>query len=216
MEGRREWIRKHSKTSNNTFVFLLLTVAVLSLTSYSIFSTGSNGLPQVSAETVLLQDSFDSENGGVGQSNYFGFEKWHVSDGTVDIKGPGFFDFYPGNGMYVDLDGSTRDAGKLTSKEVFTLSPGNYEPTFELGNNKDMGGTPASFNTMTVRLGTVYSEEFSREGPNVPLTTITREISVSESTTGQLSFDHHGGDSFGLILDDVKLSFITALMSLLP
>jgi hypothetical protein len=196
----------------NIFLFLLL-AAVLSLASYSVYSRGSNnGLPQASAETVLLEDDFNSENGGVGQLFYFGFANWLVTDGSVDLIGNGFFDFYPGNGLYVDLDGSiTYDAGKLTSKKEFTLTPGTYELKFDLGNNADpQQPISASFNKMTVRLGTVYSEEFARQGLNNPLTTITRKISVSEPTSGKLSFDHAGGDVYGLIIDNVKLSFITA------
>ncbi len=55
--------------------------------------------------------------------NYAGFANWDVLDGFVDLIGNGFFDLLPGNGLYVDLDGSTGDAGKLISKTTFTLDP---------------------------------------------------------------------------------------------
>lgn len=72
--------------------------------------------------TVLLSDNFNSENGGAGTLNYAGFVNWTVSDGSVDLCGNGFCDFLPGNGLYVDMDGSTGNAGKLTSVATFTLT----------------------------------------------------------------------------------------------
>ena len=69
-------------------------------------------------------DDFNAENGGVGQTNYTGFANWAVQDGTVDLIGNGFFDFFPGNGLYVDVDGSSGDAGKMiTSSPILALCP---------------------------------------------------------------------------------------------
>ena len=63
--------------------------------------------------TPIFEDNFDSENGGNGVTNYTGFINWTVTDGTVDLIGNGYFDFFPGNGLYVDMDGSTNNAGKM-------------------------------------------------------------------------------------------------------
>ena len=51
---------------------------------------------------VIFSDNFNAENGGTGVLNYNSFNNWTVTDGTVDLIGNGFFDFYPGNGLYVD------------------------------------------------------------------------------------------------------------------
>ena len=42
-----------------------------------------------------------------GELNYTGFADWIVSSGNVDLFGNGFFDLLPGNGLYVNLAGST-------------------------------------------------------------------------------------------------------------
>jgi hypothetical protein len=164
--------------------------------------------PAARAVDILLQDDFNSENGGVGALNYVGFANWMVTRGSVDLIGNGFFDFYPGNGLYVDLDGSTFSAGRLESRTLFTLAPGDYELRFDLGNNSSFG----ELNTMTVSLGSVYSEVFSRQGV-VPLDTIVRNITVTAPTTGRLVFDQDGGDNAGLIIDNVVL---TSLQGAVP
>ena len=73
---------------------------------------------------VIFSDNFDGENGGVGALNYTGFANFSVSNGLVDLIGNGFFDFLPGNGLYVDLDGSTSDAGVLTKVQRWRWPPG--------------------------------------------------------------------------------------------
>ena len=159
----------------------------------------------VMAETILLDDNFDSENGGQGVFNYDNFANWDVMDGSVDLLGNGYYDFLPGNGLYVDLDGTTSDAGNLVSKTAFILEPGDYVLEFRLA-----GSQRGEVNTVTVTLGSVFSEEFTLESDE-PFTTITRNISVLEPTIGKLSFDHSGGDDFGLLLDNVKLTKIVGL-----
>ncbi len=152
-----------------------------------------------SSGTTLVEDNFNTENGGIERLNYDGFANWNVTRGSVDLIGS-FFDPFPGNGLYVDLDGSTFNAGRLESKITFTLDPGEYVLKFDLG-----GSTRGDVNTVVVALGGVFSEEFTLAS-NDPLTTITRNIPVSTPTSGNLSFDHSGSDNIGLILDNVKLT----------
>ena len=149
---------------------------------------------------VLLEDTFESENGRKGQLNYTGFKNWDVIQGSVDLIGLGFWDFFPDHGLYVDLDGSTGQAGTLSSRKTFGLEPGSYRLEFELAGNA-MGGP----NTVTVRLGNVYSEVFTM-GMKEPFKTIKRDISVSARGEAKLVFQHAGGDNEGLILDNIRLT----------
>src|SRR5262249_3546322 len=146
--------------------------------------------------SVLLDDSFDTENAGAGTLNYTGFARWNVTRGSVDLLGNGFFDQNPGNGLYVDLDGSTFSAGRMESKSLFTLTRGTYQLTFSLGNSDGV-------NTATVSLGDVYSEPFTRTGA-LPFETVTRTITVSAATTARLVFDHEGADNEGLLIDNIR------------
>jgi hypothetical protein len=141
-----------------------------------------------------LVDNFNSENGGVGALNYTGFANWNVTAGSVDLIGNGFFDFYPGNGLYVDLDGSTFQGGTLTTKVSF--SPGNYALSFELG-----GSQRGDTNLVDVAFGP-YVEQ-SVVPTNQPLTLISRTVTLLAPAT--LSFTNEGGDDVGAILDNVSV-----------
>lgn len=176
-----------------TFVGVL-TAALLAIT-VSVCSP-------VKADTVLFQDNFNTENGGTGALNYTGFGGWDVTRGTVDLIGNGFFDFYPGNGLYVDLDGSTFAAGKMETKTGFSLfSADTYQLDFDLG-----GSTRGDTNTVAASLDGMYAELFTLPSA-APLSHYTRLIHPFGDTVGaKIVFDHAGGDNLGLILDNVKLT----------
>lgn len=152
---------------------------------------------------VIFTDNFNAENGGTGVLNYTGFANWTVSGGgTVDLIGNGFFDFYPGNGLYVDLDGSSSDAGLLTSSPAFNLAPGTYTLQFALG-----GSQRGDSNTVRVLLGSLYGESFTLASGD-PLALITRTFIVDTPTSASLAFQNDGGDNVGAILDNVSLNTV--------
>jgi hypothetical protein len=153
------------------------------------------------ADTILFQDNFNSEHGGVGILNYNSFTNWNVTAGTVDLIGNGYFDFYPGNGLYVDLDGSTRDAGILATNNSFTFLSGmTYKLEFDLGGN---ARTSISDDvTVTVSIGSVT---WTVPGNN-PLQLYTITFSSAHQNTTPITFSNDGGDNIGAILDNVKLS----------
>jgi len=152
------------------------------------------------ADVVLLSDDFDNE--GPVSWNYNNFQKWTVTDGSVDLLGPGGWNPFPAYGKYLDLDGSTLDAGRLVSKTSFTLSPGIiYTLKFDLAGSQ-WGDT----NTVDVSLGS-FSESFT-PASSAPFTTYSRNISLPFATSAHLVFDHQGGDNLGLLLDNVQLSYV--------
>src|SRR5262245_55198132 len=88
----------------------------------------SNPTGSLPGSTVLLEDNFDSENEATPVLNYDLFSNWNVTRGYVDLIGSGLYEYYPGHGLYVDLDGSfSASAGRLESKTEFTLAAGLYE-----------------------------------------------------------------------------------------
>jgi len=155
---------------------------------------------------LFFRDNFDSENNKIGELNYTSFSNWSVPDGAVDLVGEGFvydgvdFDFWPGNGQYVDLDGTTDKAGNFVTKTTFSLLPGKYNLEFSLA-----GSNRGDRNTVTVTLGNIYSETFTKDSDE-PFEKISREIIVSSNTNVKLTFSHTGSDQYGLLLDDVQLS----------
>ena len=154
---------------------------------------------QVQAATIFL-DNFNSENGGVGALNYTGFANWSVSAGTVDLIGNGFFDFYPGNGLYVDLDGSSGLAGTLISKS-FALGAGSYVLSFDLG-----GSQRGDVNTVDVNVDLGVASQTYVVNSADPLTTRTIAFILASPQTIDLSFHNLGGDNVGAILDNVSLT----------
>lgn len=153
---------------------------------------------------ALLTDTFNSENGGGGQLNYTGFANFNASN--IDLIGNGYFDYIPGNGLYVDLSGNS--GGSITSKTSYTLAPGTYELRFDLG-NPDRGGYNVAANSTTVTFGSVYSRTFQ-----IPVadsfTTFTEDFTVSSATTGYLSFAENNPTPTGDYLDNVSLTKVNA------
>ena len=158
------------------------------------------------AATILLEDNFDAENGSSAALNYTGFSNWNVTDGSVDLIGSGSpWNYRPGNGLYVDLDGSTGNAGRLESMTLFALNPGAYELRYDISGS--VVGSSTSLDTVTVGLGSIFSSSVTFP-PIVPFVPMIHTFSVPSLVNGRLYFDHDGGDNIGLLLDNVKLTYL--------
>jgi hypothetical protein len=159
--------------------------------------------------TIIFEDNFNSYNGGVGALNYTGFSPvWTVMDGTVDLIGNGFYDFLPGNGLYIDLDGSTANAGIMGHLE--SLAAGNYTLSFDLAGNQR--NTSAELTTANIAIllgsGTAASANISL-AQNVGFTTYSLDFSISELVNPSVvmfTFGAVGGDNIGMLLDNVVLA----------
>lgn len=181
----------------------LVPLCLLSLTALTGCDEDVTGpeLPETDPETVLFVDDFDSENGGEGESDWTSFQHFNVLDGCVDLHGNGYYDVQPGNGLYVDMDGSCWEAGTIETKEAFEFLP-DEEYLIEVwlaGNNRE-----SDPDTMDVTLGSVYSEQF-RFNADEEFELYTRELSVSEPTEARLKFDHYGGDKQGILIDLIRI-----------
>lgn len=145
---------------------------------------------------VVFSDDFNADTLGL---NYNAFVNgWTVSDGTVDLIGTGFFNFYPGNGNFVDLDGSTGNAGVL-SKSLSLTAGLTYTASFSLG-----GSTRGDTNQVAVAFGTSLANfTLLSADPLAP-----QSISFTPGSSGNytLSFSNAGGDNLGAILDNVAVS----------
>lgn len=163
---------------------------------------GCHALPGIhkASGAVLFYDNFDN---GAGTTSNQAPAGWTASNGTVDIIAHGFLSLpcLGGAGECVDLDGSSNDAGVLTSNTVFNLTAGNtYVLTYYLaGNNR---GFPAD--RVTVSFG---GESVGHTlSSAVPYTQFSLTVSPLVNLTNQaIVFDHQGGDNVGILLDDVML-----------
>ena len=158
-------------------------------------------LPSVPQETVLFFDDFDNENNGRGVDNWTNFVHWNVLEGCVDLHGNGYFDVQPGNGLYVDMDGSCQEAGTIEMKNAVQLIPGaSYTVEMWLAGNQRW----ETNDSMVVTLGEVWSERFVL-GADDDFALYTRHIEVSDTANVRLRYAHFGGDDQGILLDLVRI-----------
>jgi hypothetical protein len=123
---------------------------------------------------------------------------------SVDLIGTGFFNLDPGNGNYVDLDGTTGwgnlpYAGILQSNASF--GAGKYTLSFDLGGNE----RGATSQTTNIYLGSTLVDSLTlNSGSAFTLYTYT-----VDTTGGNLVFDEMGpSDQQGNILDNVTLNSV--------
>lgn len=163
----------------------------------------------IAGPTVIFSDNFNTENGGTAWLNYTGFANWTVADGTVDLIGAGSqWDYFPGQGLYVDLDGSTGNAGSLTKTTAITFESGkHYVLTFKLaGNQRGDLGYGSDTVHINVGIGVLLADTITLS-PYDPLVTHTYSF-VGNGDTLSMSFQNEGGDNVGAILDDVELAVV--------
>jgi hypothetical protein len=180
---------------------ILRTILALALTT----------LPAVAAAATLFSDNFNTETPGLNRTP----SRWTVANGTVDIIGSGpngtLFDARPGNGYYIDLDGSTNNAGRMSSAGALSLSPGiAYNLSFDLagtggvntviyGIDFNSDATLDIFSSATLPGGVGFTQF------NLPF------VALVSTSNARIVFDHLGGDNNGLLLDDVVLTGVAVI-----
>jgi hypothetical protein len=170
----------------------------MKMKQYILAGIAALALGGTAQAAVVFSENFDTEKQGL---NYTGFAKFNVTSGSVDLIGgipSSFYNFYPGYGNFVDLDGSTggkNPAGQIVTKTSF--APGTYTLNFNLG-----GSTRGDSNTVRVALG-----GFSQDITLGSAAGLTSQSFTFMTTGGGLSFTNLGNsDNLGLILDNVQLS----------
>ncbi len=127
---------------------------------------------------------------------------WTVTGGTVDvIPLGGSFHFLPDtNGNYIDLDGSSGQAGTL-SRKLTGLAPGAYMLTFELAGNHRDGGVEATDVTISGGDDAVYFPSMNDSG-------VFTLYGYSSDGTLTISFHDDSHDNIGALLDNVSVSAV--------
>ncbi len=180
--------------------------------------SGALALTAASAEAAtVFSDNFNSDTPGLNSPGDTYFSSTSPSNNvpniaSIDIIGSGpsgtSFDLLPGNGYYVDLDGSSGYgnkplAGQLTYKGTF--APGNYTLVFELAGNQRGAGAQ----TTEVLAGNV-SQTYALVPSSQGFTTEVIHFTSTGSDNG-LQFDEigplptFGSDQQGNLLDNVTV-----------
>jgi hypothetical protein len=173
-----------------------------------LFATGllvaglTLGMPSHSA--IIFQDNFDSDSTS-SVLNFNSLLNWTVSDGTIDyIRDGGFGINCVGNtGGCLDMDGSTGNAGRITSKTVFSFMA-NVQYRFEVqvsGNQRNDALDSFVFGFENIAL--------AQPSPIIGTASFTNyvfAISSSSDWNSRLLIEGLGGDNLGVIIDNVVLS----------
>lgn len=158
------------------------------------------------AAVTLFQDDFETDSAS-SVLNFNAFNNWTVSDGTVDyIRSGGFgITCFGGAGGCVDLDGSTTNGGRMTSKQTFTiLAAETYLLSLQFSGNQ--------------RTGPFDEFDFGLDGIGF----ISRFNIPAGQSFGEASFQFNGlsglaplfiqtgsNDNIGVIIDNVSLTCLT-------
>ncbi|WP_343732553.1 PEP-CTERM sorting domain-containing protein [Duganella sp.] len=156
------------------------------------------GATAAQAATVF-SDDFNADTDALNAFTFMG--GWSVTNGTVDIIGPtGGFDLIPGNGYYIDLDGSSGDAG-VFSNSVSVMAGTSYTLSFSLAGNH-RGGS----DSVTVNFGT--SSQVVNLNAADPFQTYSLNYVAAANGSATFSFANAGGDNVGALLDNVVVTSV--------
>lgn len=153
------------------------------------------GSAAAQANVTIFSDNFDANALSLNAVP----TGWTVTAGTVDIIGnPGFFDMLPSSGRYIDLDGSSGDAGVL-SKSFSLLAGTTYTASFDLAGNQRNGAAES----VAVSFGTASTSASLAQ--MAPWTPYSLSFTTTAAGSYTLSFANAGGDNVGMLLDNVKV-----------
>jgi hypothetical protein len=159
---------------------------------------------------LVFFDDFNSYTAGVpwpGEGN------WTVIEGSVDLIGEGTsWDLQPGNGLYIDTDGSTENAGTIESIGI-DLAAGYYVLSYDVAGNQRNAGDD-SFEVQ-VGNGSLVNTTTTM-GQSAPFTKVSIPFTVFTATTATISFNGLGGDDIGLLLDNVTLATVDVAIVPVP
>ena len=147
----------------------------------------------------IINENFDELPVALNATNLGAFT---VTSGTVDVVGGSLFGFLcngPLSGNCVDLDGTSNQAGQITSA-LLTLTPGTYVLSFDL-----IGSFRGVDTSTTVTLGSLYNQTFLLSSGDQTTGIVNTTIDVNTPTTVQLQFTSNTPGNIGALLDNVSL-----------
>jgi PEP-CTERM motif len=153
----------------------------------------------------IFQDDFEAEALGLNQL----LDNWNISGGTIDVVGTGFFQTLcssgsPSPARCIDLDGSRRAAGQITTKTALSFAPGSYTLSFYMS-----GSRRGETNTVNFGIGGLLTDSLTLPSAS-PWTPYSYSFTVALATNAFLFFDNLGGDNRGALLDNVSVDLVSA------
>ncbi|GAO38165.1 hypothetical protein SCH01S_09_00120 [Sphingomonas changbaiensis NBRC 104936] len=181
--------------------------------------------------SIVYSNNFDAENGGNTALNYNSFNGLTVTNGTVDLVKSGDFGIgcAGGSGACVDLDGSTNDAGLVSSNSyafgagdrvalslVFSGNQRNAPPPDSFSMRFDFSGpVSGNFGYMSSFFGTstaAFTNQssltltVSNIAPNFAFTDLTFFFDPTSGGSTTFGLQDGGNDNIGVVIDNLQLS----------
>jgi hypothetical protein len=153
-----------------------------------------------SRAALIFSDNFDSYSAGIP---WPGEGQWTVTEASVDLIGAGTsWDLLPGNGLYLDMDGSTYNAGTIESIS-FALACGDYMLSYDIAGNQRGKGD----DKVDISVGGLLTVH-STVSQSAPFTTVSIPFTVTTATTATVTLSGVGGDNVGALLDNVAINSV--------
>ena len=155
---------------------------------------------------VLFTDSFDSSPLALNSTPI----GWTLDYGSLDVIGPDY-NFYPGTGNHIDMNGSTSQSGGMHTNAVFNFIAGNtYTLSFNYGNNANSANNGSTETLVATVLG-FPGVTINQVGAIASYLVGSYSFTALSNFSSALYFNASGtndGDNGGLILDNVSLSVV--------
>lgn len=149
---------------------------------------------------LIFEDNFDAE---APTLNYTGFANWTVDGGTVDVVANNTFSINC-SGNCVDLDGSTNNAGRMVSTEVFNFAGADFNVDVQASGNQRNGRTDMFELQIldAISLATLFSVATSLSGDTFQLVDTGILNSAGDFRVALLGF---GSDNVGVVVDNLRV-----------
>ncbi len=149
---------------------------------------------------LIFEDNFDAETPTL---NYTGFSNWTVDGGTVDLVANNTFSINC-SGNCVDLDGSTNNAGRMVSTQVFNFGSADFNVDVQASGNQRNGQTDMFELQIldAVTLNTIYSAATSLSGDTFQLVDTGMLTIFGDFRVALLGF---GSDNVGVVVDNLRV-----------
>ena len=159
---------------------------------------------------TIFSDNFDSYLADQYEWIPSASTGWTVTGGSVDLHGAGGGnDRLPGNGSYVDLDGSTFSSG-MFANSVNLTSGTTYVLSF------DLAGPQLGFRSEIVDVNFGSATGSYIISSTDPFSTYTLSFTPTSSGSYGFSYQNFGGDNRGAFLDNVSVSSVGDAVSPIP
>lgn len=151
---------------------------------------------RANAQAPVFFDGFLFDNLSMPAEDYNGFFLWNVNDGSVDLVGQPLPSLL---GRFVDLGGSTNNAGRFETKDPLPLlTPGTlYNLSFDYNS---VDGNP---NAALVTLG---SHSFDVAASSTDFQRFDEDFVYSGPLTATLAFQDQGNDTAGIGVDNIRVA----------